>query len=90
MPNGGGRTVAGVYNCLIRQGQQFRLDASDPRVVACDAVMLSEGPQCTTRLKHVAAEVLHEAVVVLLLEEVVQRAARNVVPAHGVEELDDG
>ncbi len=72
-----------------RRLQELRLDRPDPRVVPGVAVVLPEAPEDGARLQHVAAEVLHEAVVVLLVEEVRQAAPSLLVPAHGVHDLDD-
>ena len=52
--------------------------------------MLAHGPEGGAGFEHVVAEVLHEAVVVLHVEEEVEGAAGEIVPADGVEVLDDG
>ena len=52
--------------------------------------MFAQAPENRTRLQHVVAEILHESVVMLLLQKIPQRSARDVVPSHGIHELDDG
>ena len=74
----------------MRGFQQLGLDLAHPVQIPGVAIVFAQAPENRTRLQHVVAEILHESVVMLLLQKIPQRSARDVVPAHGIHELDDG
>ena len=75
---------------VVTRLEQFGLDLLHPFIVARVAIVLTHAPERGTGFQHIAAEVLDEPVVMLLIQKVHQRPARFFVPTHGIHELDDG
>ena len=74
---------------IVARLEHVRLHPRRPAVVARQPVVLAHGPEDGAGLELVAAEVLHETVGTLAREKEVDRPFGQLVPAHGVEELDD-
>ncbi len=75
---------------VLARLDELRRDRTHPGLVARVAIVLAHRPQRGAGFQHVAAEVLHEAVFVLLVQKVGERAARLFMPTHRVHELNDG
>ena len=69
---------------------ELRRNLTHPIVIAGVAIVLADAPEDRTGFDQVIAEGHHGSVFALNLKEEHQGAPRKIMPAHGIEELNDG
>src|SRR6218665_1062623 len=78
------------FHKVITGAKNFWLYLFNPFLVARISVILAQRPQHGAGLARITLVIRYRAVLILLVQEISERAFGNILSPHGVAELNDG